>query len=369
MHRWITSSWIASLTVVAAAAIAGCNGGSGAVPSGVQSIPQGTQQSLLAPNAVPTIPPGAIVEYHIPTPHSGDEFIAAAGDGNLWFTESGKNKIGRITVSGVITEFSSVGSTPNDIRTGPDGHAWFETYGPDSIGRIGYDGSVQLFPIPSPTGHPEQLVGDRARNAIWFAESKNQAIGEFSIATQTFTEFPIPPPAGGAAVHPFAIALDRLGDVWFSDVLNNQIDEMSGNGVLMQRIDLPAPGGPLSLFPWRMTLGPDHDLWTVELTGGPNGNGAIAKVRPSTGALATYTSPSSRYGASQPFDVVAVSDGVWVAEGALSGIAHVTPYGHFKEFKIPFSGTTGVAIGSDGNLWLAEVSRNAIAKVTLSLLP
>ncbi len=34
------------------------------------------------------------------------EGIAASPDGNLWLTESGGNKIGRITIEGVITEYA-----------------------------------------------------------------------------------------------------------------------------------------------------------------------------------------------------------------------------------------------------------------------
>jgi virginiamycin B lyase len=315
------------------------------------------------------MPPGALVEYHIPTHHSQPVFIAPAGDGNLWFTESAPNKIGRITTAGVITEFSAGVSSigPNDIRKGPDGRAWFGTYGPDAIGRVAYDGTVQLFPIPSPTGHPEQLVGDKVRDAIWFTESQNQTIGEFSLATHAFTEFPVPPPSGGFKVHPVAIALDRSGNVWFSDNANSQVDEMSGSGTIMQRLDLPDSQGPSTLVPWRMTLGTGGDLWLVELTGGPQSHGSIARIRPSTGSLTTYYAPVSTYGFDAPYDAVAVSDGVWITENPV-GIAHIGATGHFREYSNPFSGDTGITIGSDGDLWFVESGKNSIAKLDLSLL-
>lgn len=367
MTRWISPIRIVC-AVIAAAAIAGCNAGSGSAPIGVQSVPQGTQQSRVAPDAVQTIPPGALVEYHIPTHHSTTEFIAPAGDGNLWFTESGKNKIGRITTAGVITEFSAGSSSvPNDIRTGPDGHAWFGTYTPDAIGRVAYDGSVQLFPIPAPTGHPEQLVADRPRDAIWFTELQNQAIGEFSLATHTFTEFTVLPPSGGTRVKPFAIALDRAGNVWFSDNANSQVDEMSSSGTILQRLALPAPFGPGSLIPWRMTRGVGGDLWLVEINGGPQGHGSTVKVNPTTDSVTEYDSPSSKYGFAVPFDVTAVSDGVWISESPI-GIAHIGATGHFREYSNLFRAGAGITIGPDANLWFAETSQNAIARLDLSLL-
>ena len=355
---------------IAAAAITGCSSGSGSAPVGVEQISNLTQQAQVAPDAVQTMPPGALTEYKIPSHHSQAYTIAPAGDGNLYFSESATNKIGRITTAGVITEFSAGGGTgPNDIRTGPDGRAWFETYGPDTIGRIDYDGSVQLYPIPSPTGHPEQIVGDAKRNAVWFAEAHNQAIGEFSLASKTFTEFPVPPPTSGLTVHPFAVALDKAGNVWFSDTTNNQVDEMSGSGTILQRLNVPAPLGPGSATLWRMTLGAEGNLWLVEISGGPKSFGAVAKINPTTGVVTTYYSPASKYRLVGPFDVVGVSGGVWVAEGSLAGIAHVgSSNGHFREYSTPWKGPVGITIGSDNNLWIVEYSGNAIGKVDLSLI-
>lgn len=41
--------------------------------------------------------PHNITEFAIPTANSGSDEITAGPDGNLWFTERGTNKIGRIT--------------------------------------------------------------------------------------------------------------------------------------------------------------------------------------------------------------------------------------------------------------------------------
>jgi virginiamycin B lyase len=65
--------------------------------------------------------------------------ITAGPDGNLWFTEYGGNRIGRITPLGVVTEFSagiSAGAGPSFITAGPDGNLWFAEYGGNRIGRI-----------------------------------------------------------------------------------------------------------------------------------------------------------------------------------------------------------------------------------------
>ena len=53
-------------------------------------------------SAQPTV---TISEYAIPTAMAGVSDITAGPDGALWFTEFGPSKIGRITTTGVITEY------------------------------------------------------------------------------------------------------------------------------------------------------------------------------------------------------------------------------------------------------------------------
>src|SRR5438034_9616079 len=65
-------------------------------------------------------------EYQVPAPdlpYGGPESITTASDGNLWFPEPSGNSVGRITTSGVITEFPVRGSyLLQDIVAGPDGN-------------------------------------------------------------------------------------------------------------------------------------------------------------------------------------------------------------------------------------------------------
>ena len=70
---------------------------------------------------------------------SGPNSITSGPDGNLWFTEVGKDAIGRITTGGVVTEFTQglpANVTPNIITAGPDGNLWFTENGLSAIGRI-----------------------------------------------------------------------------------------------------------------------------------------------------------------------------------------------------------------------------------------
>src|SRR5436190_20192265 len=68
-----------------------------------------------------------ITEFNVPTAGSQPLWIASGPDGNLWFTETSANKIGRITTGGIITEFvvPTRSSSPAGIVAGPDNNLWF----------------------------------------------------------------------------------------------------------------------------------------------------------------------------------------------------------------------------------------------------
>jgi streptogramin lyase len=140
-------------------------------------------------------PLGDITEFTLPTPNSwpggacGDS-ITAGPDGNLWFTEwkttGNNNKIGRITPSGIITEFplSSDYSGPMGITTGPDGNIWFvETqYDGNNIGRITPSGVITEFPIPTANAGLGGIVVGSDSN-LWFTECNGNKIGQLILAT------------------------------------------------------------------------------------------------------------------------------------------------------------------------------------------
>jgi virginiamycin B lyase len=92
---------------------------------------------------------GVVTDYTSPTINSPDS-ITAGPDGALWFTNDHGNSIGRITTSGVITNYtSSTIAAPDAITAGPDGAVWFTNSGNDSIGRITTGRSEALAIISS----------------------------------------------------------------------------------------------------------------------------------------------------------------------------------------------------------------------------
>jgi streptogramin lyase len=120
--------------------------------------------------------------------------IAAGPDGNVWFVQSvAPGGIGRSSLSGTITEFSSgVSNGALGITPGPDGNLWFtEPGGKASIGRITTSGSSSEFSTGlTSNSQPRDIVAGPDGN-LWFSELANPG----RIATMTVA----PKVTGGAA--------------------------------------------------------------------------------------------------------------------------------------------------------------------------
>src|SRR6266536_966035 len=130
---------------------------------------------------------GTITEFSTPTANSGPFGITAGPDGNLWFTETATNKIGRITTAGGITEVplpATCASTYHcgldGITAGPDGNLWFTEFNVNTIGRITPSGSFPgAFGIPTAKSGPRGITAGPDGN-LWFAEQNASKIGRIT---------------------------------------------------------------------------------------------------------------------------------------------------------------------------------------------
>jgi virginiamycin B lyase len=105
----------------------------------------------------------------------------------MWFVElSGKmdgrapdgNRVGRITMSGVVTEFPipTAAGSPINIAVGPDRNIWFTKGG--IVGRVTPEGGITEFPLPGPnaggtglTAGSDRQPPRRLSNRLWVAQS------------------------------------------------------------------------------------------------------------------------------------------------------------------------------------------------------
>jgi virginiamycin B lyase len=90
---------------------------------------------------------GKLTEYPVPTPNAGLGPITQGPDGNVWFGEIGKT--GKITPAGNITEYAMPASGPYGLASGPDGNVWFTARSSvGMVGKIAPDGTITEYSLP-----------------------------------------------------------------------------------------------------------------------------------------------------------------------------------------------------------------------------
>ena len=292
-----------------------------------------------------------ITEFPIPTPGAGSLRIALGPDGNLWFTESRANKIGRITPSGEITEFPApaAGGYPAGICAGPDGNLWFAENGSNRIGRITPQGSITEFPIPNafPLGGPAEITTGPDGN-LWFTETDGGVGGRVRKVTVSgqFTEFPPPQPSSS----PHEITAGADGNLWTTLTFAGRIARVTPAGV-MTEFATPSPSG----MPLAIVAGPDGRIWFGEdgglghRVGRIDSNGAIIVFPVSNGLIGGMASgPGGQ---------------IWLTEtaGVLGSIVPST--GAVTEIALPPGSDPWSIVAGPGNtLWMAEENANKIVR-------
>jgi virginiamycin B lyase len=153
------------------------------------------------------------------TSGSGPNRMAFGPRRSLYFTQSGNGKIGRylldgstcVPISSCYDEFaipSGATSDPRGIAVGPDGNLWFTESGGNAIGRMTPTGGFNEFPLPNPNSQPQDIARGPDGN-LWFTESNAARIGRIT-ANGVITEFPVE-----AATR--ALALGHDGALWFTE--------------------------------------------------------------------------------------------------------------------------------------------------------
>jgi virginiamycin B lyase len=316
----------------------------------------GAAVAVAAPVAAQTF-----TDFPIPTPNSLPSGITTGPDGALWFTESGANKIGRITTAGLVTEFPipTANSEPSGITAGPDGALWFtESNGSNvnNIGRITTAGMITGFPLP-PSLSPNGITSG-PDGALWFTANTSTGINSIGRITTAgmITEFPLP----AANSYVSAITTGPDGALWFIEQSANKIGRITTAGVVTE---FPIPTARSE--PAGITAGPDGALWFTE----PSQCECNAKIGRITTAGVFTEFPVADFGDlpgqdSLPLGITLGPDGaLWFTAGFYSEIGRITTAGVFGAFGPTDSGLNNITTGPNGALWFTESGANKIGRL------
>jgi streptogramin lyase len=144
------------------------------------------REFALAPDSNPTFitagPDGNL--WFIGRANSQPIGIATGWDGNLWFAEFRypASKIGRMATDGSgFVDYDVPGAT-SDVETilaGPDGNMWYADSGGNKLGSVAQDGSILEYATPTSGSGPLGLTLGPDQTDIWFAEIDSNMIGQY----------------------------------------------------------------------------------------------------------------------------------------------------------------------------------------------
>lgn len=318
-------------------------------------------------------------EFSITTQASNPVGITSGPDGALWFTEFSSNKVGRISISGTVTELAAPQSCyggPQGITGGPDGALWLTQNQGNDIGRLTTTGVGNVYTIHTTFGGPcGQPLGPfygpkadivrGADDALWFIEGGGNIIGRIT-TTGTVGEFPLP----SSDSHVMGLAVGPDGALWFTEVIAGYLTPPGGavrkvgrlsTGGVVTEFSLPTQTGTFTIWPaGGITPGPDGALWFAE--GDANKIGRVSTA----GAVTEYAIPTAN---ALPSGITAGADGaLWFTESQGNQIGRITTSGLVSEYPVPTANSAplGITAGPDGAIWFTEVMGNKIGRISLA---
>jgi virginiamycin B lyase len=280
-------------------------------------------------------PPTRIREFPVGPPGSGPYALTVGPDDALWITLVHAGQIARLWPDGRLDlyELDSATCRPSQVTTGPDGALWFTRPADDRIGRITTSGETTVFPVKA--GSAPFGITAGCDDALWFTAMGTDQIARISTDGHV-TEFPLPERGAMASM----ITAGPDGALWFTLNQAHAIGRMSTDGDIAI-YPLPTPdAGPVGIAAAVDTI------WFVEIVAGQVG---------CIGLDGTIREFALRDRAARPHAIVADSaGGCWLSQWGNSSVARVTGDGDLREIALPAgSEPHGLAIGSDGALWVA----------------
>jgi virginiamycin B lyase len=302
-------------------------------------------------------PPNAIAQFPLWDASAQIMEVTSGPDGNIWFTANNTYwDIGVMTPAGVFTTtyyLPTSGSQAHGITAGPDGALWFTEFAGNRIGRITTTGVITEWTVPTPNAFLWEIATGADGN-LWFTENSNSnpKVGRIT-PTGTITEFNL---GNASAGPPYGITSGSDGNIWYALPASSRIGRLTTGSTNIQT-DYPVnTGGSTPLF---ITAGSDGNLWFAE-----NDASKVGKMT-TAGVSTEYnvpTSPSTNIG------IVGGPDGnLWFCEQESKKIGRVTTGGTFTEFALPLApsglGPMSITAGSDGNLWFSALQSSVIWRI------
>jgi len=307
-----------------------------------------------------------LVEWNIPSGAVSIPYdIVVDSSHQVWFSEFGNDKLGRLT-SGTFFEYAlPPGSRPWGIGSTTD-YIWIAESGLNRIARF-REPQLDEFALPAFLGNRE-IRGLAVENStlIWFAQFNGHGIGLLNLTGQNlpspkynFTIWTLPR-ARDNDPGPQAVVWSDSTGLWYvdysRDIVGNIRNSFSG---LVREYYLQTGSRP-----WDVDIDSGGNIWFTE-----SGRNSIGKLNPATNEITEYAIPTS---GSEPFGLTVDNlNRVWFAEHGTNKIGVYVPgVNTFTEFTRTQTGAP-YALSTDSGrytpIWFTDAAQNRIGKVDPSI--
>ena len=310
---------------------------------------------LLLPALLAPATAGAGVVVPVGGLASATNGIAYGPDGNFWITEQFTGTVARVSPAGAVLARYAVGTDPTSVAVGPGGRVWVAVQGADKL--TWFDATAA-----TPTAHDVSTSAQSACGPVGVVAGGNGKM-----------YFTLPTGGGGCSAQVGYTNADGSGAT----------AAVAARG---QAFDLEVAGGKLYVPDFdgdvvrRLALDPGLTVeTTITAFGGPNGiaadgAGNLWVTLYGTGKVARF--PATQNGGdvtkftpaggllSNPFGIVAGSDGAMYAAGSVSGnVARIDSAGTFGFYEAPGTQPWQIALGADGELWFTDLGAGRVLRI------
>ncbi|HLJ84729.1 MAG TPA: hypothetical protein VKT51_11190 [Candidatus Eremiobacteraceae bacterium] len=274
--------------------------------------------------------------HAFPLPSAGPIGIAVGSDGKFYMGLYGQAKIGIATTSG---SFSTVAIPSGDRMydgnpaLGPDGNIWFAELA--HIGRITPSGVITEYPYPNgETGNSEGAVAAGPNGDVWVSDSGSNVVDDVDPETGDIVAYRIP-------CTPNGLVAPSDGNLW-TICTNDTLVRLTPGGNTTSYFVPSAPQ-----YPSGMTVGPDGNPWFAFGSGN-----AIAEFNIGQTTLNIYLPPTNY---AFDYGIASGPDGnVWAVDSAGKIDVYI-----IKTISVAPKNLTFTSLGSMQNITVTEKSASA----------
>ncbi|MGA2874530.1 MAG: SMP-30/gluconolactonase/LRE family protein [Nitrososphaerales archaeon] len=221
--------------------------------------------------------------------------IAIDSQGNVWFTESGANKLGEVTYSGQLKEITipTTSGSPAGVSADKSGTVWVALPSLNEIASYG-GGRFQFYNLTELVSLPAGIFADGKGN-IWIMGHGTSLFAEFNPVTHYFKSISTTIPPLNSSL-PYFDYMDSNGNLWFNEHYGNAIAEYNPSTSALVEYEVPTKIASVGNISGALTmnLSPRGAPWFTEIFSGKVGTVNVSAPVPlSISATNSSLSPSN----------------------------------------------------------------------------